>query len=260
MKRKIALLVLLLVCVGAAGMFIYHRMEIQRNLESQLEAEELARSHAREAIDALLALPREWRELPVENDPFMELLKQADLAALQAVNADVLGWLEIPDTQLKYPMVRGLDNTFYLKHDWKKQRNIVGAAFLERLNQEDFSDFHSLIYGHRLVDGGMFGSLGNYSEQSYWEAHPYVYIYDEKGAHRYEIFSAYEASVKSLTYQVGFSGEESKMRFLEHCMSSSVIDTGVVPTLDDRILTLSTCTASGSDAKRWVVQACLRGQ
>ncbi|MDO4531983.1 MAG: class B sortase, partial [Bacillota bacterium] len=101
--------------------------------------------------------------------------------------------------------------------------------------------------------------LGNYSKQSYWEEHPYVYIYDENGAHRYEIFSAYEASVKSLTYQIGFSGDESKERFLEHCMTSSVIDTGVVPTLDDKILTLSTCTAYGSNSKRWVVQACLRG-
>ena len=67
----------------------------------------------------------------------------------------------------------------------------------------------------------------------------------------------YEVSTQGITYQLGFSGEADKQEFLDGCMAQSVIDTEIVPTVHDRILTLSTCTGNGH-ATRWVVQAVLR--
>ena len=75
---------------------------------------------------------------------------------------------------------------------------------------------------------------------------------------KYEIFAAYEVSTAGATYQIGFSGDQSKQAFIDYCLEQSVIDTGIIPTVYDRILTLSTCTGNGH-ATRWVVQAVLKG-
>lgn len=85
-----------------------------------------------------------------------------------------------------------------------------------------------------------------------------MYITDDNGSHKYEIFAAYEVSTAGTTYQIGFSGDASKQAFLDYCLGQSVIDTGITPTVHDKILTLSTCTGNGH-ATRWVVQARLKG-
>ena len=75
--------------------------------------------------------------------------------------------------------------------------------------------------------------------------------------YRYEIFSSYLANVKGDAYSIGFTGENTKVRFLEQILQESVIDTEVEPEHTDRILTLSTCSGRGSTT-RWVVHARLK--
>ena len=84
-----------------------------------------------------------------------------------------------------------------------------------------------------------------------------MYITDDNGSHKYEIFAAYEVSTTGTTYQLGFSGDASKQAFIDYCLAQSVIDTGITPTVYDRVLTLSTCTGNGH-ATRWVDQAVLK--
>ncbi len=254
MKGKILTILLVLVMIGSAGMFVYSRMEEQRSLEAQRSAEELARGQEEMQEEVIME-----EEDPFADDPYMTSLKDTDLEALRAVNPDVLGWIVIPDTQLEYPLMDGEDNKYYLEHTWDGKANSAGSIFLEKTSSPDLSDHHTVIYGHRMNNGSMFGSLGEYITYEHWEDHPYVYIVDDAGVHRYEIFAAYEANIGSRTYQVGFSGEESIQAFLDHCLSSSVIDTGIVPLTEDKILTLSTCTSIGHDNLRWVVQARLNG-
>lgn len=256
MKNKVLTVILALIFAGSLGMFGYSRLEAKRSEAAQQEAAELAKQEIEEVQEEI---PLGWQELPIEDDPYMDSLRDTDLEALRAVNPDVLGWIVIPGTKLDYPLMKGLDNEYYLNHSWNKKANQAGAIFVERMNQEDFSDFHTVIYGHRQVDGSMFGSLKHYVNLSYYQEHPYIYIVDDAGVHRYEIFAAYKAAVGSRTYQVGFPGEESRQEFLTYCADASGIETGVIPALHDRILTLSTCTAFGDDANRWVVQARLRG-
>ena len=181
-----------------------------------------------------------------------------DFTALREVNRDVQGWIMIPGTVISSPLLQGEDNQYYLKHTWKKWTSAVGAIFLEWQNSPDLSDFNTIIYGHRMNNGSMFASLKNYKKQSYWAAHPCVYITDDNGSHKYEIFAAYEVSTTGTTYQLGFSDDASKQAFIDYCLEQSVIDTGITPTVYDRVLTLSTCTGNGH-ATRWVVQAVLKG-
>ena len=189
----------------------------------------------------------------------VQQLQKTDLAALKQVNPDVLGWIYIPDTIISYPLMKTTDRDSYLHLAWDGTPNENGSIFLEKSNRRDFSDFNTIIYGHLMADGSMFGSLKNYQTMEYGEEHPYVYIATAAGVYRYQIFAAYEAPVQSDTYRLYFEEDTHRQAALEHYLHSSVLDTGIVPQVTDRILTLSTCMGTGRYETRWVVQAVLTG-
>jgi len=190
-------------------------------------------------------------------DAHAEALAKTDLSALRETNADVVGWISIPDTPVDYPLMQGEDNDYYLNHTWDRAANSVGSIFLEHQVSPVFDDFNTIIYGHRMKNNSMFGSLKYYNDMEYWQAHPSVYIVNDDGVHRYAVFAAYEAAINEITYGLEISEDSTKQRFIEHGLTSSAIHTGVVPTKKDLVLTLVTCT--GRDySSRWVVQAVLQ--
>ena len=148
-----------------------------------------------------------------------------DLPALQQVNSDVIGWIAIPGTEISYPLVQGTDNDYYLTHTWNQNSSAVGAIFMDCRCSADFL-----------------------------QAHPQVYVTNASGTHAYSIYAAYEAALDGTAYYSAFSDETIKKAFIDEGVSLSVIRTGAVPTVNDHILTLSTCTGNGH-ATRWVVQA-----
>ena len=198
-------------------------------------------------------------EVPVWQDPYAQALKDMDFSALRQQNPDVLGWILIPGTRVSYPVVQGTDNSYYLDHTWRGGKNSVGAIFMECRNSGNLSDFNTIIYGHRMNNRSMFGTLSQYKSRSYWQAHPYVYLTDDSGTHRYEIFAAGEVSVDSDVYRLGLRSDSSRQSFLDSCLALSALNTGVTPHTYDKVLTLSTCTGNGH-ATRWVVQAVCPGQ
>ena len=198
-------------------------------------------------------------EVPVWQDPYAQALKDMDFSALRQQNPDVLGWILIPGTRVSYPVVQGTDNSYYLDHTWRGGKNSVGAIFMECRNSSDLSDFNTIIYGHRMNNRSMFGTLSQYKSRSYWQAHPDVYLTDDSGTHRDEIFAAGEVSVDSDVYRLGLRSDSSRQSFLDSCLALSALNTGVTPHTYDKVLTLSTCTGNGH-ATRWVVQAVCPGQ
>lgn len=198
-------------------------------------------------------------EVPVWQDPYAQALKDMDFSALRQQNPDVLGWILIPGTRVSYPVVQGTDNSYYLDHTWRGGKNSVGAIFMECRNSSDLSDFNTILYGHRMNNRSMFGTLSQYKSRSYWQAHPYVYLTDDSGTHRYEIFAAGEVSVESDVYRLGLRSSSGRQSFLDSCLALSALNTGVTPHTYDKVLTLSTCTGNGH-ATRWVVQAVCPGQ
>lgn len=198
-----------------------------------------------------------WVPEPAEDDPVMAQMEKINLAALQEVNPDVIGWIRIPDTKIDYPVLQGPDNEFYLKRTWEKEENHVGSVFLEHRNSQDMMDFNTILYAHNMNDGSMFGGLSKYNDSSYRQKHPYVYIATSDRVLRYEIFAFYKAEVESPTYGLSFQQVQTKVDFVKHALEKSHYDTGIVPENHDRVLTLSTCTAAGI-SYRWVAQARLK--
>ena len=81
-----------------------------------------------------------------ENEPPIEV----DFAELVAVNRDIVGWIYIEDTVVNYPILQGEDNFYYLDKTYEKKYLASGSIFLDAVNQQDFTDSHSIIYGHNM--------------------------------------------------------------------------------------------------------------
>lgn len=191
-----------------------------------------------------------------ETDPYAAALAEMDLNALRAINDEVSGWIMIPGTGISYPLLYTEDNSYYLTHTWTKDKSSVGAIFLDTQCAPDMSDFNTIIYGHRMRNGSMFGELKYYNSTTYWEEHPVVYIVSDSGVSRYRIFAAFEPSVRSIVYRLGLTESEDREEFVRFALERSAIDTGVTPEADDQFITLSTCTGRGY-ATRWVIEAVL---
>lgn len=192
-----------------------------------------------------------------EPDPWAKALAGTNLEILREMNPEVVGWIQIPGTELSYPLMYSGDNAYYLNHTWMGEPNAGGAIFLEENCAPDFSDFNIIVYGHRMANTTMFGTLRLYAEESFWRAHPRVYLADDKWVYCFDIFSVYEANVRDLTYRLHITEEEDKREYVDYCADRAVYETGVSPTGEDPVLTMSTCVGLGPSDFRWVVQSVL---
>lgn len=265
MMRRLLRIAFLLVFVVSTVLLGRHMLDKRTGGETYDNALAIAsQSKQPQAQTVSPTLPTEiqspdpvWVPEPVADDPHMEEMAQINLEALQQVNPEVIGWIRIPDTKVDYPLMQGQDNDFYLGHTWEKEKNYVGSVFMEHRNNPNFGDFNTIIYAHNMNDGSMFGTLSKYYDSAYWKKHPYVYIATASGVLRYEVFAFYKAAVDSPTYGLSFRQVQTKVDFLTHSRDERRYDTGILPEGQDRVLTLSTCTASGTE-KRWVLQARLK--
>jgi sortase B len=178
-----------------------------------------------------------------------------DFAALKAVNDDVIGWIYIEALDgISYPVVQGEDNSFYLHQTYEKNYNFAGTIFVDYENSSDFSDCNTLIYGHNMKNGSMFGSLKTFTknDEAYNKSR-YFWILTPDADYRYEIISAYTTSVSSDTYTLFKGPGEEFLEYMDKIVDRSEIktDPGEL-TVKDKIVTLSTCT--GNEATRFVVQ------
>ncbi len=177
---------------------------------------------------------------------------QVDFAALQARNNEVIGWIYSPNTKINYPVVKGVDNDFYLSHTFDGTANANGSIFMDANCDTDLSMHNTILYGHHMNDGSMFASLTDYRQTGYLEAHPVLYYYTPNQNYLLEVFCCFVTGPDSDVYSFNFSSNEEFERYLESWRSRSNFDTDVQVSGDDHIMTLSTCTYEYEDA-RYVV-------
>lgn len=194
--------------------------------------------------------------VPIPDDPCVQELLTLDLDALRQENEDVIGWICIPDTNISYPLLQWTDNEFYLTHSWQQTPNRAGSIFMEWQNSSDFTDFNTIIYGHRMREQEMFGMLHQFRKKDFLESHPSVYILADDGVRRYDVFAVQRVNLDSPVYGLGLDTDRRKEELIRYSLDYSAIETGIVPTIDDQLLTLSTCSGVNFTT-RWVVQCVL---
>lgn len=169
----------------------------------------------------------------------------------------MVDWLDIPGTEVSYPLIRLRDNETYLSRSWDGTPTSAGSIFLDCRADWEPRGFNTIIYGRNMRNRTMFGSLRDYRGDSYWQEHPEICLIDGGGVHYYDIFAAWEPRVTDPPFAPEITTEKGRRAFIDTALRRSVIRTGVAPTVDSEILTLSTCTGVGY-ATRWVIQAALR--
>lgn len=275
-KIRIILMALLaVVFVVSVGMTIFQQIQYKKNIADTDEAARIAGLQRDTEPPRPTATPPAEKlpvesgapadEPPPEEEPPEEDLSPRevrelagiDLEALRAFNADVVGWITIPGTIVSYPLMQGKNDQYYLTHNWKREYSSNGSVYLECTAGRDLTNFHTIVYGHHMRNGTMFTCLENYDGENYWREHPSIYIVLDEVIYRYDIFSAREVSVSDIIYQFDIDKDHLEEEFLRYCTDQSVLDTGLTPGLDDRILTLSTCTSDLRKAYRWVVHGML---
>ena len=265
-SKRLMNLVLTLVLVGgltAFGISEYNNYRSRLDYEAAVEVALSTREETEPTEDPEVLAWEEAQRIRqemldkaaavLESDPNIRSLLEIDLEALREVNEDVIGWIRIPDTKIDYPLLQWTDNQFYLTHTWKQVGNGSGSIFMECNNKSDFSDFNTIIYGHNMRNKSMFGSLQDYRNPKHVESHPYIYIVNDTGILRYDIFAMHRAGIDSIMYGLKIDSEQKKTEFIRFAKDYSQIDTDIEPTPEDKILTLSTCSGAGYGT-RWIVQ------
>ncbi len=174
-----------------------------------------------------------------------------DFEGLQAQNDELAAWLKVRALDISYPVMQAEDNDYYLHRTFEKEYNFAGCIFLNCDNSPDFTDKNTIIYGHNMKNGSMFGKISQFQDEEVFNKSKYFWIYTKDLIFQYRIFSVSVVENSGLTYQTFFTTEDFQ-ELIDYAYGHSEVDTsGVEVTADDRIVTLSTCT--GDDATRRVV-------
>lgn len=250
------LLILLLLAVflfsawqlAGIGLEYYQGKKIYQNLENAVLESSVA------SVDSVSAgsdsADRDYTgyQNSFEDFPSNAFLK-VDFPSLLEQNPDTVGWIFLEDTRISYPIVQAEDNEWYMTHLFDGTVNKSGSIFLDYRNLDDFSDRHSIIYGHRMKNGTMFAGLRYFDSQDYYDAHPLFLLMTPDQNYVVEIFSAYIASVNDDSWKLSFENEDEYADWLKWLEQSSCIDADFTPTIQDRIVTFSTCTGTSYDVR-----------
>ena len=247
-KSDVLLTIALIVAIAVfcyAAFNLYHiYTEYKKGTDEYNQIEEMAVTE-RDADSAEVAGPNAQLKPPIE----------VDFDKLKSVNEDVVGWIYVdalPD--ISYPIVKGKDNQTYLHQTYEKNYNFAGTIFVDYENSGDFSDCNTLVYGHNMKNGSMFGHLKKFRENDkLYKQDKYFWILTPDKNYRYEIISAYTTGVNSDTYTLFKGPGDEFQSYLETIKGYSEIQTDPGElTIKDKIVTLSTCT--GNESTRFVVQ------
>lgn len=189
---------------------------------------------------------------------------ELDWEELAETNEDIYSWIYIPDTKVNYPVLQDEEELdYYLDHNLDHSTGLPGCIYTQYLNEKDYTDNNTILYGHNMKNGTMFKGLHQYSDSEFFAENRYIYVYTPKKVLVYEIYGACEVTDAHLLYKYNFDAEEGVTAFLEdikatRSMSKQVAEDMEIPE-EAKLITLSTCIANKPN-NRWVVVGVLLGE
>ena len=197
-------------------------------------------------------------ELNEDKEEDDKLYVNADIVSLIQENPETIGWLKVNNTNIDYPVVQGVDNEYYLKHNYYLEEDNSGWVFMDYRNNTEYLSDNIIIYAHnRYHSGVMFGTLQNTLRYS-WYTNPENQIISFRTLYEdlnYQIFSIYKISVTTDYMRVLFGDDTDKLNFYTMLKDRSIYDFGIELSGNDKIITLSTCA---DENNRYVVHAVLK--
>jgi len=166
---------------------------------------------------------------------------KVDFKSLKAQNKDTIGWLYCEDTPVNYAVVwREGDNDYYLDHLFSGEKNEKGTIFADKRNKSPFEEWNTVLYGHNMKDDSMFGIMDEYGKQEFYDEHPVMYLLTPEKDYKVEICCAFLTGLESTTFEFPRT-EGNPAKTIDDIEKYSYIETGIVPTLEDKLVSFSTC-------------------
>lgn len=179
--------------------------------------------------------------------------------SIRQENPDVCAWIQVDGIDvIDYPILQSspeADDNYYLDHDINGDSKRAGSIYIQKLNSNNFDDPNTLIYGHNMLNGTMFGQLKKFKNKDFFQQNRNIYIYTPGHILKYEIISAFVYDDRHIMNSFNFDLETSRMQFFNECtnpksLTKQVAD-GAELAADDKIITLSTCTSN--ETERYLV-------
>lgn len=250
MKMKYLSLVLIVVLLAASILLLFPK--------EQQEAES--------PIDRAISLERAKvvSEVPTEPEVAAEAAlyePPVDFEALQSVNSDIIAWLDIPGTDISYPILRhDTDNEFYLSHAENRGSSEAGAIYVEDYNSRELDDPALAVYGHHLRNGAYFGNLQNiYETADGFQDHRDIWIYLPQRQIHFRVFAAVPYNDTHLLYTYHFNNPLEYDQFVERILAvrslNAQIDPTEAPQSQEQLVILSTCLKADNRQRYLVIGA-----
>ncbi|MBR6581197.1 MAG: class B sortase [Ruminococcus sp.] len=172
-----------------------------------------------------------------------ELKEQAQ--ELQESYPDAIGWIYVSDTNINYPIMQGKDNDFYLTHGTDGRSLKCGCIELDFRCENRFQNNFNILYGHNMKNGSMFANVCRFKDKSYYDSHPYGWVYTADSVFRLDFFSVAVTDWHDEIY----NGFRSLDEWTPHLKEISRIYEEVELTDQDRLVLLSTCSYEFDNAR-----------
>ena len=220
--------------------FVVHTAEKQDFEESASIGDEVPEKDSDD--DNEIRVPQWWESIDV------------DFAGLQKENEDVVGWIYFENENISYPILYGETDDDYIRTTYDGKYSRAGSIFLESMNNSDFNDFNTIIYGHNMRNLSMFGKLKYYyTDTDYYNDHKYFQIITPDKKYRYEVIAYKRVNADHSIYQIDGIIDETKNEYVQKSvMANSLLGVTVQVADTDHIVTLSTCSNADS---RFVLSA-----
>ena len=161
---------------------------------------------------------------------------EIDWDKLEEINPDIIGWINIENTKINYPILKDNDNLKYLKHSFDGKYNSNGSIFT--LNNEPFNDNITTIYGHNMKNGIMFSELSKYMNKIFLDEHSTITIYTKEENYKATIFSCYSIGVHQEENNIKLLDFENEIEYYKKTSKYSIDNIGEIK----KIIKLSTCS------------------
>lgn len=187
--------------------------------------------------------------------------RKAQVAKLKEEYKNIIGWIEIKDTHISYPVVQGKDNEFYLTHDYKGDNAERGAIFLDSNYNWNIEGNNLMIYGHYMINNEMFTDLTKYIKEDFYKEHSVIRFTTENEDAEYDIIAVFRSKVynkndKDVFKYYNFMNSESEKEyssFIKNIKEASIYNINETAEYGDKLITLTTCSYYTEDGRFVVV-------
>lgn len=180
-----------------------------------------------------------------------------DFDKLLSINKDSVGWIRFNNNKVNYPIVHTSDKDYYLNRSFDGKINQAGSIFMDYRNNS-LEDKNVVLFGHAMIDNSMFGSLKDIHDINFFntEENNYIQIINKDNiVYTYQIFSYYLIEKEEYYITTSFNSDTEFQNFLNIISSRSYRNFNVELSVEDKILTLSTCVGTGNTSERNVIHA-----